>query len=203
MKLKFGCLLLSIILLSAFEANAQEILLMLNGKELLVQPLSFQSDSLHLKFKDFKTGKIKQVKKENAFSLRDEKGGERLFYKEDSTTETNDLSIDEMRMYIKGYQEGGANFRAPFATVGGLALGALSGYYLYFYALIPPTAYIAVIGNHSPNMDKQKVSDPELLKNPLFVNGYQKKCREKKIRNAAIGSIAGLLTGVVVHLIIK
>ena len=157
MRIKIGYLLVFSILTVFSKVSAQEKLLLLNGKELLVQPMSLKEDSSRLEFKEFLNGKKKSVKKENAFSFKDEKGVEKVYYREDSTSLTHDLSLGEMRSYIQGMQEGGLYYKAPFATVGGFLIGAVSGYYLYFYSLIPPGTYIAVIGNHQPDMNKQKV----------------------------------------------
>lgn len=203
MRIKIWHLLVFVFFTVTTSTKAQEKLLLLNGRELLIQPLSFKEDSVRFEFKDYLNGKKKFVKKDNVFSYANGKGLEKIFYKEDSTTVTNDLSIDEMRSYIQGMQEGSRFYKAPFATVGGFFIGAASGYFIYFYALIPPATFIAITGNHQPDISKQKVSDPALLQNTMFVNGYQKKCNEKKIKNATVGGLVGILAGAVLHQLLK
>jgi hypothetical protein len=202
MRIKF-CYVMVFLLTSLTNLIAQERLLMLSGKELLIQPNSLKEDSAKLEYNDFLKGKKRSLKKDNVFSYKNEKGYEKVFYREDSTSVNNDLSISEMRSYIQGEQEARKYYKAPFATVGSFLIGSGSGYFLYFYSLIPPGAYITIIGNHLPKMKDQKVSDPELLNNSMFVNGYQKRCNEKKIQNAVIGSLAGILTGAVLHQLLK
>jgi hypothetical protein len=197
------CYIVFLLVTILTNVRAQEKLLLLNGKELLIQAKSLKEDSTRLEYLEYLNGKKKCVKKENAFSYKNEKGIEKVFYHEDSTSITNDLSIGEMRSYIQGLQEAKLYYKAPYATVSGFLIGTASGYFLYFYSLIPPGAFVTIIGNHEPDMKRQQVSDPQLLKNTMFVNGYQKKCNEKKVRNAAIGSLAGILAGALVHQFLK
>jgi hypothetical protein len=201
--MRLNSILLTFLFLMALthQSNGQDKMLLLNGKEVLTKPESINIDSLRIRFVDFKTGKKKCIKKENVFSILNEKGGEKVVYKEDSTSLISDLSLEEMRMYIKGEQDSRKYFKAPAATVGGFFIGGGSSF-LVFYALIPPATYIAIIGNHSPDMSKQQVSDPELLKNNMYVNGYQKQARSRKIANAELGGLAGFMVGLVVYFIV-
>ncbi len=193
MNFKKIILLNSILFLVSTFVLAQDKILLLNGKVLLVKSLNIEENLATVSFKNFENNKDKKIKRNTIFSIVSEKGIENIFYKEDSVSFNNDLSVEGMRMYIKGLQEA-ETFKSPMSTVGGLLIGASSSF-LGFYGLIPPAIFISVVGNRAPKMEKQQVSDKELLKNDNFVYGYERKCKARKVNNAAIASLTGFVVG--------
>lgn len=186
-------LILVILFLSSTFVFAQDKILLLNGKEVSINSLNLEKDSSTITFIDLKNKKNKSMKRSRIFSIQYGKGGENIFYKEDSASINHELSIEEMRMYIKGLQEA-EKFKSPMSTIGGFVVGA-GGSFLGFYGLIPPAVFVTIVVNPAPNMEKQQVSDKELLKNENFLIGYQRKSKSKKFTNAAIGGLSGFVIG--------
>lgn len=182
-------------------ASAQDKILLLNGEEILAKPVEIKDTLPTLSIIELKKEKCKTLKKSDIFSITNANGVENVLYKEDTTSINNDLSVEGMRQYIKGLQEGKKS-SAPLATVGGLVVGAGSSY-LKFYGLIPPAIYIAVMGNYTPSLDKQPVSDRSLMKDENFAFGYIRKNKSKRTRNAALGSVIGFFAGTAAILLSK
>ncbi len=193
-------LIQAFLLLFGLTVSAQEKILLLNGKILKVKSVIVNETSPVLTFKCLKREKEKKINRERVFSVFNEAGMEKIIYKQDSLSINNDLSIPEMHMYIKGLQEADT-FRSPLATTGGFLIGAGSSV-LSFYGPIVPAVYLVIIGARSPDMKNLPVSDKELLKDENFVAGYQKKCRNRKVNNAAIAGISGFVAGFITLAII-
>jgi hypothetical protein len=69
---------------------------------------------------------------------------------------------------------------------------------LGFYGIIGPAVYGALVGEFSPNMAKQTVSDKALLANEDYCEGYKSKARSRKVRNGIISGFIGFAAGVAV-----
>lgn len=104
-------------------------------------------------------------------------------------------------MFIKGEQDADKYYKNNFNKGTAFVLGA-SGGLLGFYGLAVPPLYATIVGAFSPKMEKQKVSDPALLQNNIYREGYEKKARDRKIRNAMIGGLVGFVAGSVAFSII-
>jgi len=183
----------------AYLSDAQDTLVLLNGKTIPVKNVELGGYTAAYRTAKPKS-RLKHIDYENMFSIKYADGTERIIYQPDST-EQGDYSIEQMRLYIRGeqdaklYYKNNANKWAAFAFGGGIS-------YFGFYGILGPAIYSTVVGSSSPDMSKQKVSDPALLQFPEYVEGYQRKVRDKKIKNSIIAGLAGFAVGVATFSII-
>ena len=165
-------------LLASLNVMAQDKIILINGRILEVKSVDLGGDVIA--YRTMKKNKLKKMNPDRAFSVQFADGTERVVYVRDSLDPT-DFTADEMRMFIKGEQEASANYQNTGNQIASAAVGAASGL-LTIYGLVIPALYSTVVGSFSPNIQKQKVSDPALRDNLIFREGYEKKCRDRKIQ---------------------
>lgn len=176
-----------------FNTTAQDTLFLLGGKTIVAR--NIEVGGYRVSYMGLKEGsKLKSVRIENLFSIKHANGSEQMFYVPDSLEE-DDFTVDQMRMFIRGEQDALAYYKntpnklAAFAAGGGVSLFG-------FYGIIGPAIYSTVVGSFSPDMSKQKVSDPALIQVEEYREGYQRKVRDKKIKNSLLFGLAGFAVGV-------
>ena len=185
-------LALCMIILASQFAMAQDTLVFINGREIPASNIKLQDDQvIYNSLK--RPGKIKSAESYNIFSIKYASGDETLIYKPD--TLIDDLSIEEMRMFVKGQQDALAYYNTTAVTVASSAIGLASGFTLQFFALAPPAIFATIVGASSPNMDRQPVRNKELLESPAYRSGYEAKARNMKIKKALIFGLGGALVG--------
>ncbi len=61
--------------------------------------------------------------------------------------------------------------------------------------LFPPLGLVTgvTISAFPPQVDRNRLGDPALLKNPNYVAGYNRKLRRRKITSSSLGFVGGLL----------
>ena len=205
-------------LLIAFGLNAQEKLLLLNGRVDKGKIVADKESIFDFKInkKDGK-GKIISYDKYRIFSITESNGKESILYKKD-TAIGNFLSENQMRMYIYGQRDAHENFGGVRHFLGGLILGfsaAIFDTYEFglskqqiaagvtpipkgfllrepsvFPALFPLT--IALGTSLLPSkIKKNDVSNIGYLNSEEYVEGFNKVKRFKRIKNSFLGSVAG------------
>jgi len=102
-----------------------------------------------------------------------------------------EYGVTEMRLYIKGRQDG-RKHRTAFDATMGAGVGTLSAFLGAFYGPIGPATYIIVMTVANTKMKKMAVKDPELLIHPAYRDGYDRSAKHKKTLDFIKGSVAGL-----------
>lgn len=176
---------------------------MLGGQELIGVQLDQSPEEIVLETIK-KNGKIKIVliDRSRIFSVT-QNGDEVIWYNPDSS-ETG-YSIEEMRFYIKGQQDGRKEHKTigPFLTsfaISGVLAGLSGSQELAIVILSPiPGAAIGSLtkGNMPPD---EKANGGEPMSQAAYVAGYKQSARMKKIFHAIGGSIAGTLVGGIIGL---
>jgi hypothetical protein len=136
------------------------------------------------------------MEKYRIFSVLGADGKEQVLYTKDPY-DSLDFTPEQMRLFIKGEQDADRFFHGTANKAVSFAIGVPSSL-LAIYGLLVPPLYSTVIGSFSPNMQKATVSDPALRNVPEYSEGYQRKVREKKIRNSLLYGLAGFAAGFVV-----
>ncbi len=138
--------------------------------------------------------KTKSVLLEDVFSYIDSSNIEHIIYEPMSPEE---LSVMQMRSYIKGSAFAHSHHEPYWFLAGGFAVGAGSMFITHnpMYNPILPVAYCGGIALVKPSTDKLILDHPEYAENPDLLYGYRRTAKHKNVKYAIIGSLGGMLIG--------
>jgi hypothetical protein len=179
---------------------SQDVLTLYNGRKIYTKIVEVNSQSIIYKHSTSIKERNKSIVLDRVFSI-ETNGKEEVLYKPDAM-EPDMFTLEEMRMFIKGEQEAMRFYDNDALKVTSVILGIGSGYFGFFYGLIGPPLVTTIAGAFSPNMSKQKVTDPSLLSNPDFTEGYAKKVRDYKVRKSIVFGGIGYVIGLVGFIVI-
>ncbi len=108
-----------------------------------------------------------------------------------------DYGVAEMRLYIKGRQDG-RRHRTAFDAVLGVAVGALSSSFGAYWGPSIPAGTLVVTSIANIRIKKMANKDPFLLVHPAYKDGYDRSAKRKKAWDFVKGSVAGLGFGMLV-----
>ncbi len=171
--------------------SAQDRIILINGNVLEVKNVELKDNKVS--FQKFKKEKRKQINPDRVFSVQYASGEEQIIFVSDPL-DPSDFKPEEMRMFIKGEQDANMYYHNTGNKIASAAVGASAGL-LTIYGLVVPALYSTIVGSFSPNVQKHKVSDPVLRDNLNYREGYEKKCRDRKIRNSLIYGFSGFVVG--------
>lgn len=192
------------VLFLCFCAKAQDKVLFTSGKEKNVSVVKI--DEYNVFYRKPNKKAEKKFRKENIFSITYSDGREEVIYSPDTlgflvmdvVEPEIDLTVEEMRRYIAGAQDGmkvkktaALLTSAGISTVGS-GLGA-------FFGPVAPATYIIVLGTTKQKPDENKVAHPEYILDESYLAGYKKAARKRKIIAAAEGGLIGLAAGIVIY----
>lgn len=176
-------------------SKSQDVLILYNGRKIYTKIVEVNPQYIIYKhFSDIKE-RNKSILVARVFSI-ESNGKEEVLYKPDSM-DPDLFTLDEMRMFIRGEQEAMRFYDSDALKITSIVFGIASGYFGFFYGLIGPPLFTTVVGAFSPNMSKQTITDPALLNNPDFVEGYSKKVRDYKVRKSIVFGGVGYAIGLV------
>jgi hypothetical protein len=179
---------------------SQDVLTLYNGRKIYTKIVEVNTESIIYKHSTNIKERNKSIILARVFSV-ETNGKEEVLYKPDAM-DPDMFTLEEMRMFIKGEQEAMRFYDNTTLKIVSVAAGITSGYFGFFYGLIGPPLVTTVVGAFSPNMSKQKVTDPSLLSNPDFSEGYAKKVRDYKIRKSIVFGGIGYVIGLVGFIVI-
>ena len=165
-------------------AQSQEVLTLYNGRKIYTKVVEVNSEYIIYKhFSDIKE-RNKSILLARVFSI--ESGGvEEVLYKPDEL-DPELFTLAQMRMFIKGEQEAMRFYNSDATKIVSVAVGIASGYFGFFYGLIGPPLFTTITGSFAPKMARMKVTDPSLINDPDFAEGYAKKVRDYKVRKSIL-----------------
>lgn len=194
-------LTLAIFGLTVSYCHAQmDTIVFLSGRQIPVKSVEVNTGYLSYRLDD-KKARLRKVDNYRLFGIRYANGTEQVIYREDSY-DSLDFSVDQMRLFIRGEQDADRYFKGRANMAASFVFGAAASYFTIYGLLIPPL-YSTVVGAFSPNVQKSPVSDPALRDVPEYVEGYQRKVRDKKIRNSLLAGLAGFASGFIVLTLAK
>lgn len=150
--MKFSIPSLICLLLLSLSVHAQDTLMLLNGKKLVVKSVDLKDYEIAYRTLD-KNSKLKRMDPERVFSVVYRDGTERVVYRKDSL-DPIDFTELEMRMFVKGEQDAREFYRNRPIQVFGFAAGVVSGMF-GFYGVLGPPIYSTFFGSFSPNVYKK------------------------------------------------
>ena len=191
MKVLSGLLLF--FLISLVPARAQDTLLLINGHKMVVKSVDLKDYTIA--YRTLGKNRLRTIDPYRVFSIVYADGTERVIYERDSLDPV-DFSVEQMRMFIRGEQDADRYYKNTTNKVAAFLIGGGASYFTIYGLVIPPL-YATIIGSFSPRIEKYQ-TDINLLNVSEYREGYERKARDRKIRNALIGGMAGFVTGFVV-----
>lgn len=180
-------------------------ILLMTGKTL--DGTLVNEDSLYIYYSyEKRNGKTveKKLDWERVFSIYDESGNERVIYVAD-TSLGNYFTEEEMRYYIKGEQDAQSGYKSNWTIWVGVPVTGGLGYVLSSSPLVFTVPFIYMVGAALPKykMTPSSISDPELLRQPAYILGYERTARTKRLFKSLASGMAGAALGVIVGQLIK
>lgn len=197
-------LLLALFAFSSLLIHAQEVkqsgsIILINGKTVPFKLIESDGYDLVYRTPDPKS-KLKKMDPERVFSLQYMDGTERIIFQQD-TLDPLEFTIDEMRLFIKGEQDADLHYHNNLNKGVAFVVGAAASS-IAIYGLPVPFAYAAIVGSFTPDVTKIKGANQEMLKIPEYREGFEKKARDRKIRNALVSGFIGFAAGFTTLIII-
>lgn len=179
----------------------QDSILLMNGQVIPAKVIA--QSTLEVRYEEFgKNGRAKTRAEatENIFSVTDSLGRERIWYFHD-TLFGNDLTVDQMRYYIKGEQDARAGYRPIWPMVGGFVAGAglTIGLNLEMNSLIVPPVYAAAMALPRVHVTPGSVRDPYMEGEDNYAYGYARTGRSKRVVRSLLSTFAGVAVGLAVR----
>jgi hypothetical protein len=148
--------------------------------------------------------RVKQVSihKSEIFSVTFAEG-EWVLYAPDEIV-GDDLTTDEMRIYIAGEQDARANYKPRLTAVvgtvvvGGVAFLASGGIFL---TVLPPLAYAGLQFVPVMRIQEKAITNPGHRFNEIYALGYERVARSRKVLGGLKGGVAGMVIGAAAYYI--
>lgn len=181
------------------HACAQDSVLLMNGRAMECTILSDSGTVLLLQLTK-PNGKVivREIHKNDVFSVSYGAGGEEVFYLKDEML-GNIYSVDEMRYYLAGENDARQNFdpwptfAVGFALCAGVSLWGGDG---YMTAVGPPIMYTLIQLIPKIKIREKTMSHPEYKYNDIYADGYEPPARTRKLSRAMEGGFLGSAAGV-------
>ncbi len=201
-----------------FNTYSQDTLVLLSGKTITGEITFAKEKEISIISKGFLSDKEYSFYKDELFSVS--RGFTKtVLYAQDITGE-NKFSVEQMEAYINGLNDGRKYYHTPVTTIAGFVTGATGGFF-GFWGMTIPAAYVFAAGIKTPELetpflipvnvkviaeapeakqyglsfttiDNYKSTDEESII-PYYKYGYETAAKDKKIKNAIFGSVAGFV----------
>jgi hypothetical protein len=135
---------------SGFTAMAQDTLLLISGRKMVVRSVALNEDNIE--YKKLKKDRVRHIDPMRVFSIIYSDGREKVIYQPDSL-DPIDFRVEEMRTFITGTLDARAVYENRLLQGMGLGVGA-SAAPLAFYGLVGPPLYATFVGSFSPNVER-------------------------------------------------
>lgn len=141
------------------------------------------------------------IERDRVFSYMDG-NGEHVLYVYD-TLIGNDFTVDEMRYFIRGEQDGRKGFKAYPSFYTNFIIGAAGGVTGSFFFPIPAFTFAILTGIPKVKIRKSTVRNLDDLNHPPYIMGYERMARRNRKIKALIGGGIGLVAGLGTFLILQ
>jgi len=205
MRLLLHVLLSSTVLLGlSGRAAAQDKILLMNGETIEGKVLG--QSTLEVRYlQSRKNGKVRERAEptEEVFSVTDSLGRERIWYFYD-TVFGNDLTIDQMRWFLKGEQDARAGYQPiwPMVTAFTIGAGATIGLNLETNGLFLPPIVAGTMALPRVHITRGSITDPLMEGDEYYATGYARVARSKRVIRTLVSTFAGFAVGLAVRQLI-
>ncbi len=188
---------------SSLQAPRLDRILLMNGQFIDARVLG--QSTLEIRYlADTRKGLQERAEPtEGVFSVTDTLGRERIWYFFD-TIFGNDLTVEQMRWFIKGEQDARKGYRPFWPMVGGFVTGAglTIGLDLEVNSLLIPPVYAAAMTLPRVHVTRGSITDPLMEGDEFYALGYAKVGRSKRVVRTLISTAAGVAIGIFVRQVI-
>lgn len=187
----------------ASMAQTQDRILLMNGQVIQGKVLGQSTLEIRYLTESRKGLRERAEPTESVFSVTDTLGRERIWYFYD-TVFGNDMTVDQMRWFIKGEQDARKGYKPTWAMVGGFVTGAglTIGLDLEVNSLLVPPLFAASMTLPRVHVTRGSITDPLMDGDEHYAYGYAKVGRTKRVINSLISTAAGVVVGIAVRQLI-
>lgn len=203
----YRSLLIALVALMASPALGQmprkDRILLMNGQVIEARVLGQSTLEVRYLLDARKGPKERSEPTEGVFSVTDTLGRERIWYFYD-TVFGNDMTVDQMRWFIKGEQDARAGYKPIWPMIGGFVAGAglTIGLDLEVNSLLIPPLFAASMTLPRVHVTRGSITDPLMEGDEYYAYGYAKVGRSKRILRSLLTSAAGVAFGLGVRQLI-
>lgn len=197
--LQIPILLIVLLVNTCFSQERKDTILLQNGDILTGKITEMGVD--HFTIKESEKTRGYTVDNDRIFSYINV-DGEHFLYVYD-TMNGNDLTVAEMRYYMKGERDGKKGFKARPAFYTNMLIGAASGLSGSFFFPVPPFTFAILVGIPKVKIRKNTVSNLDDLNHPPYIMGYERMARKNRKIQSLIGGGIGLAAGLGAFLVIQ
>lgn len=190
--------------LATFAGSAQDRILKMNGET--VQGRVIGQSTLEVRYQlARRNGKVKEFAEptEEVFSVTDSLGRERIWYFHD-TVFGNDLTVEQMRWFLKGEQDARAGYRPWGPMIASFAAGAglVTGLNWEMNGLFLPPITAGIMSVPRVHITRGSITDPLMEGDPYYATGYARVARSKRVIRCLVASFLGVGVGLAVRQLI-
>jgi len=194
-------LLCLILALASNQGCTQDSILLMNGTVIKAKVLG--QSTLEVRYEEFgRKGSVRERQEptHDVFSVTDSLGRERVWYFYD-TIFGNDLTVDQMRWFIKGEQDARDGHKPTWYTIGGFLFGAGTtiAANLEMNAFFLPPIYAGAMLLPRVNVTRGSIRDPLMEGNDYYAYGYARVGKTKRVVRGLLSTFAGVAVGLAVR----
>ena len=204
MKVLVQALVAFAVLFLVDNVGAQDRILLMNGEEIVGKVLG--QSTLEVRYVETsKKGRTRERAEptEDVFSVTDSLGVERIWYFYD-TVFGNDMTLEQMRWFIKGEQDARNGYKPLWPMIEAFAVGAglTIGFNLEMNAMFIPPITAAAMALPRVYITKGSITDPAMEGNEYYATGYGRVGKSKRVVRSLIAGFVGVGVGLFVRQVI-
>lgn len=205
--MRLSTLLFSIVLVGSASAQTPfrpDRILLMNGQ--IIDTRVLGQSTLEIRYQELgRNGQVRERAEptESVFSVTDTLGIERIWYFYD-TAFGNELTVAEMRSFIKGEQDARNGYKPRAAVLGGFLFGAGAtiAANLEMNAFFLPPLYGAAMILPRVHVTRGSITDPVMEGEDNYAYGYSKVGKSKRVVRSLLATFAGVAVGLGVRQLI-
>jgi len=204
MKYTSHVLLILFVVVFGHPLVAQDRILLMNGET--VEGKVLGQSTLEVRYlQTRKNGTVRERAEptEEVFSVTDSLGRERIWYFYD-TVFGNDLTVEQMRWFLKGEQDARKGYKPIWPMVGAFATGAglVIGLNWEMNGLFVPPITAGIMAMPRVHVTPGSISDPLMEGDEYYATGYARVGRTKRVIRTLVSAFAGVAVGLAVRQLI-
>lgn len=187
------------------EIFAQDVILTMEGREIKCQVED--TTGFFVQYTIIKKNgreKEREIHRSEIFSVTRESGTENVYYQPDPVL-GEDLTEEEMRIYVTGAKDARNAYNPLWTAVGGVLFAGVISYLSQgglILTIAPPIVYMLIQFIPYIKIKEETMSNLNYQYNDLYASGYESVARSKKVLAGLKGGVLGSIIGFVTYLII-